>query len=202
MEHQKLLNVLNANYSKFVTRNWNTVNDKSNTNYSVGNKIRYSIEILKSNICDYNDAYIPVRGNITTTGHSATQVPFKNCPPFIKRIAKNDGTIIGDAENLNLVMLMYNLLEYSSIYSDMTDSLWFYSKDKATNFNVDNADINNFKSFNYKPKLLGDNEADGANDTLRNTTIAVPLKYLSNSWQSLEMPLINCKVKLKLKETN
>ena len=60
MEHQKLLNVLNANYSKFVTRNWNTVNDKSNTNYSVGNKIKYSTEILKSNICDYNNAYIPV----------------------------------------------------------------------------------------------------------------------------------------------
>ena len=99
-------------------------------------------------------------------------------------------------------MLIYKLLEYSSIYSDMTGSLWFYSKDKATNFNVDISDTNNFKPFNYKTKLLEDNEADGANGILRNTTIAVPLKYLSNLWRSIEMPLINCKVKLKLKYTN
>ena len=64
----------------------------------------------------------------------------------------------------------------------MTGSLWFYSKDKATNFNVDIADTDNLKPFNYKTELLGDNEADGANGILRNTTIAVPLKYLSNLW--------------------
>ena len=182
MEYQKILNVLNANYSKFVTRNWNTVNDQSNANYSVGKEIIYSIEALKSNICDSNDVYIPVRGNITNTGHSVTQVPFRNFLPFIKCISKNDGTTTDDVEDLDLVMLMYNLLEYSSIYSDMTGSLWFYSKDKATNFNVDIADTNNFKPFNYKTKLLGDNEADGANGILRNTTVAVPLKYLSNLW--------------------
>ena len=94
MEYQKILNVLNANYSKFVTRNWNTINDQSNANYSVGKEIIYSIEALKSNICDSNNAYIPVRGNITTTGHSVTQVPFRNFPPFIKCIAKNDETMM------------------------------------------------------------------------------------------------------------
>ena len=62
MEHQKILNSLNeANNSKFVTRKWNIVNDQSNANYDVGNEIIYNTEVLKSNLCDYNDAYILVR---------------------------------------------------------------------------------------------------------------------------------------------
>ena len=97
---------------------------------------------------------------------------------------------------------MYNLIEYSSNYSETTGSLWFYSKDEATDFNADIVNDNNFKSFKYKAKLLGNAvvQADNAdNGVLKNATIAVPLKYLSNFWRSLEMPLINCKVKLKLK---
>ena len=59
MEHQKILNLLNeANDSKFVTRKWNIVNDNLKVNYGVGNKIIYNTEVLKSNLCDYNDAYI------------------------------------------------------------------------------------------------------------------------------------------------
>ena len=62
MEHQKILNLLNeGSNSRFVTRNWNIVNDQSNTNYDVGNKIIYNSEVLKSNPCDYNDAYNLVR---------------------------------------------------------------------------------------------------------------------------------------------
>ena len=80
----------------------------------------------KSNFCDYNDAYIFVRSGIAITGHNVTQVAFKNCSPFIKCITKIDGTTIDDAEDLDLVMLMNNLLEYSSGYSDMTGSLWFF----------------------------------------------------------------------------
>ena len=75
--------------------------------------------------------------------------------PIIKFIAKTDGTTIDDAEDLDLVMQIYNLLEYSSNYSDTTGSLWFYSKDKATNFNnhIENSD--EFKPFNYRAKFLG-----------------------------------------------
>ena len=77
MEHQKTLNLMNeASDSKFVTREWNIFNDQSNANYDVGN------EVLRSNLCDYNDAYILVRGNITITGHQATQVAFTNCAPL------------------------------------------------------------------------------------------------------------------------
>ena len=127
MEHQKILNLLNErNDSKFVKRKWNIANDESNANYNVGNEIIYNIKVLKSNFCDYNDAYILVRGNITIIGHQATQVAFKNCAPFIKCITKIDGTTIHNANDLDLVMTMYNLIEYSSNYSETTGNLWFY----------------------------------------------------------------------------
>ena len=96
---------------------------------------------------------------------------------------------------------MYNLIEYSSNYSETTGSLWFYSKDEGTDFNSNIANDTNFKSFKYKTKLLGNTETDGDNGILEHATIAVSLKYLSNFWRSLEMPLINCKVELKLKWT-
>ena len=89
-------------------------------------------------------------------------------------------------------MQMYNLIEYSSCFSDTTDSLRFYSKDEATNFNDD---IANTKTF----RLLEITVMDGNNSVLRNATIAVPLKYLSNFWRILEMLLINCKVVLQLR---
>ena len=66
-----------ANDSKFVTRKWNIVNDNSKGKYDVRNKIIYNTEVLKSYLCDYNDAYILVGGEITITGHQATQVAFK-----------------------------------------------------------------------------------------------------------------------------
>ena len=70
-----------ASDSKFVARQWNIVNDQSNANYDVGNKIIYNTEVFKSNICDYN-VYILVRGDITVIAVPATQVSFKNYAPF------------------------------------------------------------------------------------------------------------------------
>ena len=73
MEHQKILNLLNdANSSKFVTRKWNIVNDNSNSNYAAANEINYNTEILKSNLCDYNDSYILVIRDITVVVAPAT----------------------------------------------------------------------------------------------------------------------------------
>ena len=202
MEHQKILSLLNdANNSRFVTRKWNILNDNSKANYDAGNEITYNTELLKSSLCDYNNAYILVRGDITFTAAGATQVAFKNCKPFTKCITKIDGTTIDDAEDLDLVMPMYSLIENSSYYSETTGSLWFYSKDEVTNFNGDIENTDDFKSFKYKAKSIGNTVAEGANGILKNETIAVPLKYLSNFWRSLEVPLINCKVELKLKLT-
>ena len=87
---------------------------------------------------------------------------------------------------------MYYLIEYSSSYSERTGSLWFCSKDEATNFDADIAN-------NNIPKLLGNTVADGANGIIRNETIAVSLKYLTKFWRSLKKSLINCKIELKIK---
>ena len=193
MEHQKILNSLNeVNYSKFVTREWNIVNDQSNANYDTGNEIIYNTEVLKFNICDSNDAYILVRGDIITTACNITiKVAFENRAPFTKCITKIYGTTIDDDEDLDLVIPMYSLIEYNSNYSETAGSLWFNSKNEATNFNAYIANNNNFKFFEYQAKFLGNIEADGANGILKNVTTVVPLKYLSNFWRSLETPLIN-----------
>ena len=101
---------------------------------------------MKSNICDYSNACILVRGNITIIGHQVTQIAFKNCAPFTKCITKTDGTTTDDAEDL--VMQMKNLIEYSSNNSETTGSLLFYLSDEANNFNADIANTNKFEYFN------------------------------------------------------
>ena len=103
-------------------------------------------EVLKFNLCDLNDTYILVRGNIVTATHdNSTPVAFKRFASFIKCITKFDGITIYDAEDLDLVMPTYNLTEQSSIYPETTGSLWFYLKDEANNFNATIANNNNFK---------------------------------------------------------
>ena len=156
MEHQKILNLLNeGSNSKFMTRKWSIVNYQPNASYDVGSEIIYNTEVLNSNPCNYNDAYILVRDNVTIAGNIVARRAFKNCAPFTACITKFDGTTIDDAEDLDLVMPMYNLLEYSFNYSDMTGSLRFYSKDEAANFNnAIAADDDNFKSFKYKSSLI------------------------------------------------
>ena len=88
-----------------------------------------------------------------------TSASLQNCAPLTKYITKIDGTTIDDAEDLDFVMPMYNLIKYSSNHSKITRSLWFCSKDTTTNFNADIASTNNFKSFKYKVKLLGNTVA-------------------------------------------
>ena len=94
---------------------------------------------------------------------------------------------------------MYNLIAYNSNCSKTTGSLWFYSNDEATNFDNAIADDDNFKSFKYKIKGVGQRAA--ANGILENVAIPALLKYRSNFWRSLEMALINCKTELKPKWT-
>ena len=185
------------NDPKFVTRKRNIVDDNSKSNYDATNEITYNTEVLKSNLCDYNNASILVRGDITVVTATATQVAFKNCAPLFKCLTKIDETTAYDADDLDLVMPMYNLIEYSSNYSEATGSLWFYSKDEASNFNNNIANTDNFKSFKYKAKFLGNTEAqadNGADGIRKYATIAVLLEYLRNFWRSLEMPSINCKI--------
>ena len=162
------------------------MNDQSNANYSVRNEIIYSTEVLKSNLCHCNDPYILVSVDIAIIRHNVTEVAFKKCAPSINCITKIDETKTDDAEDLDLVMPMYNLLEYNLNYSDTTGSLWFYSEDEASSYNADIENDDAFKSFKYRAKLLWNAVADGADGTLKNTIIFVPLKYLSYFWRSLD----------------
>ena len=142
------------NNSKFMTIKWNIVNDQSNASFDVGTEIIYKKQVLKTNLCDYNDPYILVKCDVTVTAAHATHVSFKNCAPFTNCITKMNGTIIDDTEDLNLVMPMYNLIECSINNSEATGSLWFYSNDEAAKFNNDTENTNTFKSLKYKAKLL------------------------------------------------
>ena len=92
-------------------------------------------------------------------------------------------------------MPMYNLIEYSDNYSDTSGSLWNFKRDEIIN-NADVTNDNNAPSLKYKANLISNTENDGTKNGVK---IAVPLKYLSNFWRSLEMSLINCKVELSLK---
>ena len=154
--------------------------------------------MIRSSLCDYADVYILVKGKITTAGAgdaaAARQadernksVIFKNCAPSTKCMSKIDDTEIDNAQYIDIVMPMYNLIEYSNNYSKTSSSLWqYYIYEPNDNL----ADSESFKS---KVKITGSTPAGG---NIKDVEIIVPLKYLSNFWRTLKMPLINCEVSL------
>ena len=110
----------------------------------------------------------------------------------------NDKHVDG-AENLGIIMCMYNLIEYSDNYSDTWGSLWRFKRDELNMNNRNPADITtaDWSSFKYKTSFFKTlTSAD--NGVFKNVKIAVPLNYLSNFFRSLEIPLINCKIHLEL----
>ena len=124
---------------------------------------------------------------------------FKNNAPFINCISKINGVKIDNAEDLDVVMPMYNLLEYSKNYRKTTGSLWNYYRDEP-NSGTDNNNIThsilNSEYFDYKANFIG--SVTHNNLTKNDVEIVVPSKYLSNFWKSLNILLINCEVKLIL----
>ena len=106
---------------KFATRKWYIINDQSNTDYGNGDEnsaiVKFETKVIKSNLCDYSDAYILVTGDITATGgNKNTKVAFKNCTPFTKCVTHINDEHVDDADNLDIVMSMYNLIEFSDNY--------------------------------------------------------------------------------------
>ena len=202
MEYQKIANLLDTESnqpSKFRTRNWVEINDESRGTYT-SNDIKFKTTMLRSNLCDYADAYILVKGTITITGagddDAAKQldernkgVIFKICAPFTKCISRINNTDIDNAQDIDIVMSMYNLIEYSDNYSKTSGSLWQCYRDEPNDTLADS------ESFKCKVKITGKTPA--ASNT-KDVEIIVRLKYLSNFWRTLEMPLINCEVNLIL----
>ena len=132
MEFQKIANIFDTTFDdkdlpRFVTKKWIEVYDQSEKNYSVNKEIRIKTSMLRSDLCDFSDAYIVVKGDITVTNPNNAKrnkaVAFKNNAPFINCISKINGVKIDNAEDLDVVMPMYNLLEYSKNYRKTTELL-------------------------------------------------------------------------------
>ena len=177
--------------------------------------------MLRSDLRDYSDAYIAVKGRIYVRATGNTDIDqkynaFKNSAPFRSCITKINSTLIDNAEDLDTVVPMYNLLEYSQNYSMTSGRLWNYYRDK-----IDDVDDNasDGKSFKYKRKIIRKTEARPARPELPpanahgtqpprppqplapplNAEVTIPLKYISNFWRCLDFYLINFEVKLDLK---
>ena len=170
--------------------------------------------MLRSSSCDYGDAYILIKRNITVNDTAADgtavnntnkKVIFKKCAPFTNRISKINNTQIDNAEYIDTVMPTYNLIEYGDNYSKASGSLWQYCKDiPAVNGNgaiVDFNGANATYSFNFETKLTGQNATDNNNGNIAgrvDVEIIFSLKYLNNLWRTLEIILINYLVKINL----
>ena len=178
----------------FQQKKWYIIDSESNGSYSKDEEIKFLTRSIESSLCDYSDAYILVTGNINVTGGDAnTKVAFKNCAPFKDCRTEINDTFVDYADFINITMPMYNLIEYSDNYSDTSGSLWQFKRDETeedVGLTLNTNHIpNNSSPFKYKSSFI----------TNRNdVNIAVPLKYLSNFWRSLKMPLINYKVELSL----
>ena len=212
MENQKIINLLNKDdidSKHFATKKWYIINDENNTNYAVNkdtgennpDTIKYDTRVLKPNqkISDYAEAYILVDGTIRAAAANAnTRLALKNCVPFTKCNLEINDEHVDTAENLDIVMPMYNLIEYSDNYQDSSATLYQYKRDEPPEGDpIPNLAVNNSSYFKYKVELLGE-PVVANNIARRNVKVVVPLKYLSNFFRSLDMPLINCKIKLNL----
>ena len=177
MEYQKIANLLDdaSNQpSKFKTKSWVEINGESRGIYNINSQIKFKTTILKSSLCDYSDAYILAKGTATFNNAAAAdadanntnkKVIFKNCAPFTNCINEINNTQVDNAKDIDIVMPMYNLIEYSDNYSKTFGRLWQYRKDIPA---VDNNNAivkfaeNNFTdSFNFKVKITGQTGNDG-----------------------------------------
>ena len=191
----------------FVTKKRIEVSDQSEGNYNVNKEIRIKKSMLRSDLCDFSDAYIVVKRNITVTKKTFTaddidapnntaanfnatntannnaltdkKLVFKNNAPFINCISKINGVKIDNAEDLDAVMPMYNLLEYSKNYRKTTGSLWNYYRDQPRSAIGDNNITHSMlNSCDYKARFMG-NGVTHDNLTKNDFKVVVPLKHLS-----------------------
>ena len=205
MEYQKIINLLGNTPNqptKFRKKNWLEINDYARGKYNTNSQIEFKTSMLKFSLCDYSDAYILVSETITITGVGAGDavkrldernkgVILKNCAPSTDCVSEVNNTQIKKySKYLDVVLPMYNLIEYSDNYSKISGSLWQYYRDYP------NDNITESKSFKFKITITG--KTPTAGKTTKDVKIAVPLKYITNFWGTLEMPLMNCQFNLIL----
>ena len=150
--------------------------------------LRFKTSILRSNLCDYSDAYTVLKGRISVRGNNNAKtrnkkLSFKNNAPFRSCISKMNNTFIDNGEGVDIVMLMHNLLEYNNYYSKMSGSLWNYYWDEINDSGNENNGANNYrinkyktttsKFIEYKTKIIGRTP----NDNILDAENVVSLKY-------------------------
>ena len=203
MEYQKIANLLDdssSQPSKFKRKNWVEINEESRGTYNINSQIKFKTTMLKSSLCDYSDTYILVKGTTTVNNtppadadanNTNEKVIIKNCAPFTNCIFEINNTQVDNAKDIDTVMPMYNLIEYSDNSSKTSGSLWQYCKDipaVANNNAIFNFTENNLTdSFNFKVKTTGQTGDDGT----KNVETIVPIAYLSVFWRTLKLSLIN-----------
>ena len=180
MEYDKINNLLlfddneSEKLSKFVTRQYVKDNSLSNT-YNENKSIRFKMPMLRSDLCDYSDAYILVKGTVTVNGvvngaeneilRRNRPLILKNNAPFVSCMTKINNEFIEEADDLDIVMPMYNLLEYSKNYRETIGSLNNYYRDELSDDNnrnnVPNTNVVNLNGFEYKNKITGNTNNQG-----------------------------------------
>ena len=167
-------------YCRFITKTCIEFHDQSGEKYNTNKQIRFKTSILRSDLCNYSDAYIVVKGKITITNPNNyaydKKLAFKNNAPFVSCILKINDILIDNAEDLDIVMPIYNLIEYSKNYGKTTGSLWNYYRDEPNSGAVGNINysINDSNSFNYKTSITG--KLEGKNVETDDVEIVVSLK--------------------------
>ena len=188
MENQKIINLLNKDdidSKHFATKKWYIINDENNTNYGVNkdtgennpDTIKYDSRVLKPNLRDYAEAYILVDGTIRVANAvNTTRLALKNCAPFTKCNLEINDEHVDTAENLDIAMPMYRLIEYSDNYQDSSATLYQYKRDEPPEDDaVADLTADNSTSFKYKVSLLGNPVLDG-NITKRSVKVVVLIK--------------------------
>ena len=210
MEFNKINNLLGPAHdkvSRFSTKKWIAVQSQSGNTYNTSKPIRFKTSMLRSDLCDYFDAYVRLKGTITVTNPNNNanfdrRLTLKNNAPFISCVSKINGELVENAEDLDIVMPMYNLLEYSKNYEKTSGSLFNYYRDEPKEHTIDagnnaiHISIRNSNSFDYKTKIVGSLAAGELEKD--DAEIAIPLKYLGDFWRSLDTPLINYEITLIL----
>ena len=213
LEHQKTTNLLNAkldNVPRSITKKWIEFHNQSDSvenRYKPNKQIRFKTSILlRSDLCDFSDAYIVVKGDITLKKDADKgfidirnrSLAFKNNAPFTNCISKINNVLIDNAEDLDVVMLMYNLFEYSKNYRKTRRSLWNYLRDEPNNLPLNLPVVNNPPTFNYNADPITNSESFKYKSSITGKTSNANQENSENTVKTLSKEIQRLRKILKL----
>ena len=195
MEYRKITNLLGTTPDemlRFITNKWVEVHDQSgraDDRYKPSKQLRFKTSKLRSDLCNFSDAYIVVKEKINVTRPNNVydkKLTFKNNAPFVSCISKINNTLVNNAEDLDIVMPMYNLFEYSKNYSKTTGSFWNYYWDELNSGlggadNNINYSIKDSKSFDYKTSIAGKLEGNNRKRSWNCCALKTFKQFLENT---------------------